>query len=125
MRRFHLALAAILARVAGFGKNVVPFLRLWIWGGFPGISPHSVKCLRENSRLGCWHKFGDGWFHKFRLYLIAVNFVLRPVVKPMNPGEVAFGEQLRLGLQPVLHIAPGPRTLVQITEVSPSGHFVR
>ena len=54
-----------------------------------------------------------------------VNFVLRPVVKPMNPGEVAFGEQLRLGLQPVLHIAPGPRTLVQITEVSPSGHFVR
>ena len=50
---------------------------------------------------------------------------LRPVVKPMNPGEVAFGEQLRFGLQPVLHIAPGPRTLVHITEVCPSGHFVR
>ena len=53
------------------------------------------------------------------------NFVLRLVVKPMNPGEVAFRDQFRLGLQPVLHIVPGQRTLVHITEVGPSGHFVR
>ena len=43
MRRFHLALAAILAYVAGFGKNVVPFPGLWTWGGFFGIRPQPVK----------------------------------------------------------------------------------
>jgi len=46
-------------------------------------------------------------------------------MKTVNPGEFAFREQLRLGLQPVLHIVSGPRTLVHITEVGPSGHFVR
>jgi len=46
-------------------------------------------------------------------------------MKTVNPGEFAFREQLRLGLQPMLHIMPGQRTLVDITEVGLSGHFVR
>ena len=46
-------------------------------------------------------------------------------MKTVNPGKLAFREQLRLGLQPVLHIVPGERTLVHITEVGPSSHFVR
>ncbi len=53
------------------------------------------------------------------------KFILCPIMKTVNPGEVAFREQFRLGLQPVLHIMPGQRTLVHITEVCPSGHFVR
>jgi hypothetical protein len=28
-------------------------------------------------------------------------------MKAVSPGEVAFREQLRLGLQPMLHIVPG------------------
>jgi len=54
-----------------------------------------------------------------------MNFILCPVMKTMNPGKVAFRDQFRLGLQPVLHIVPGQRTLVDITEVGLSGHFVR
>jgi len=49
VRRFHFARAAILARVAGFGKNVVPFWRFWI--GCLGIGPQAVKRLREYRRL--------------------------------------------------------------------------
>ncbi len=46
-------------------------------------------------------------------------------MKTVNPGQVAFLEQLRLGLQPVLHLVPGQRTLVHITEVGPTRHFIR
>ena len=46
-------------------------------------------------------------------------------METVNPREVAFGEQLRLGFQPVLHILPGQGTLVHISEVGPSGDFVR
>jgi hypothetical protein len=46
-------------------------------------------------------------------------------MKTVNPGQVAFRDQLLLGLQPVLYLVPGLRTLVHITEVGPSGHFVR
>jgi len=46
-------------------------------------------------------------------------------MKAVNPGEVAFRQQLRLGIQPVLHITPGLRALVDIKEVRPSGYFVR
>jgi len=46
-------------------------------------------------------------------------------MKTVNPGEFAFRDQLRLGLQPMLYLVPGQRTLVQITEVGFSGHFVR
>ena len=63
MRRFHLARAAILARVAGFGKNVVPLPGFWR-GGF-GIWPQRVKCLREHRRLHGGRKGGDGCFHVF------------------------------------------------------------
>jgi hypothetical protein len=45
-------------------------------------------------------------------------------MKTVNPGEVPFREQMRLSLQPVLHIVSGQRTLIHITEVGPSGHFV-
>ena len=43
----------------------------------------------------------------------------------MHPGEVAFGDQLCLRRQPMLHLVPGPRTLVDIAEVSFSCHLVR
>jgi hypothetical protein len=53
------------------------------------------------------------------------GLVLYPVGQPVGPGEFAFREQLRLGLQPMLHRVSLWRTLVDITEVGPSGHFVR
>src|ERR1700691_29866 len=43
----------------------------------------------------------------------------------MDPGAIAFRDQFRLGLEPMLHMASRLRTLVHITEISPSGHFVR
>lgn len=43
----------------------------------------------------------------------------------MNPGGVAFRDQLRLGGQPILHILSRERTLIEIIEVGPAGHFVR
>ena len=55
----------------------------------------------------------------------AWKVILCPVMKTVNPGEVAFSDQLRFGRQPVLHVVPGLRTLVDIIEVCPSGHFVR
>ena len=51
--------------------------------------------------------------------------ILCPVMKTVNPSKVAFRDQLRFGRQPVLHIVPGLRSLVDIIEVCPSGHFVR
>ena len=58
---------------------------------------------------------------RFRAHVVQ----LCPVMKAVNPGAVAFRDQFRLGRQPMLHVAPLRRTLVQITEVGPSGHFVR
>jgi len=45
--------------------------------------------------------------------------------QPVGPGEFAIREQLRLGLQPMLHRAPVGRILVDIIEAGSSGHFVR
>ena len=45
--------------------------------------------------------------------------ILCPVMKTVNPSKVAFRDQLRFGRQPVLHIVPGLRTLVDIIEVWP------
>ena len=52
-------------------------------------------------------------------------FILCPVMKTVNPSEVAFRDQLRFGRQPVLYIMAGLRSLVDIIEVCPSGHFIR
>jgi hypothetical protein len=52
------------------------------------------------------------------------KFVLCAVMKTVNPGKIAFRQQLFLGLQPVLDIVAGLRSLVHIVEISPSGHFV-
>ena len=41
--------------------------------------------------------------------------ISRPITKKINLGEVAFRDQLRLGLQPRLLIVPGQRTLVDIS----------
>src|ERR1700690_969538 len=60
MRCVHLARATVLARVAVFGKNVVPLFRLWTGVGRLGIRPAAA---------GCHHRFDDGCFHKFRLPL--------------------------------------------------------
>ena len=51
--------------------------------------------------------------------------ILCPVMKTVNPSKVAFRDQLRFGRQPVLYIVPGLRSLVDIIEVCPSGHFIR
>ena len=51
--------------------------------------------------------------------------ILCPVMKTVNPSEVAFRDQLRFGRQPVLYIMAGLRSLVDIIEVCPSGHFIR
>src|SRR5664279_3126055 len=59
MRRLHLARATVLADVAGFGKNIVPSLRLSTRGGCLGIQPQSVKCSRENRNLRLFRKFGE------------------------------------------------------------------
>ena len=59
------------------------------------------------------------------IYYFLGNYILRLVVKPVNPGEFAFRYQFRLCLQPMLNIVTGQRTLVLITEVGSSGHFVR
>ena len=55
----------------------------------------------------------------------AWKFILCPVVKTVNPSKIAFRDQLRFGRQPVLYIVPGLRSLVDIIEVCPSGHFIR
>ena len=52
------------------------------------------------------------------------KFILCPVFKTVDPSDVVFREQMLLGLQPVLHIVPGQLTLVHITVVCASGHFV-
>ena len=52
-------------------------------------------------------------------------FILCPVMKTVNPSKVAFRDQLRFGRQPVLYIVPRLRSLVDIIEVCPSGHFIR
>ena len=55
----------------------------------------------------------------------AWKFVLCPVMKSVNPSKVAFRNQFSFGRQPVLYIVPGLRSLIDIIEVCPSGHFVR
>src|ERR1035437_587583 len=74
MRRFHLARAAILARVAGLRESVIPLLRLWTWGGLLGVRPQLVECFLENRSLRCFCEFGDECFHKFRLPLVNWGF---------------------------------------------------
>ena len=51
--------------------------------------------------------------------------ILCPVVKTVNPSKIAFRDQLRFGRQPVLYVVPGLRSLVDIIQVCPSGHFIR
>ena len=43
----------------------------------------------------------------------------------MDPGLIAFRDQIRLRLHPVLDLVPGPGALVHITEIGTPGHFVR
>ena len=55
----------------------------------------------------------------------AWKVILCSVMITVNPSEVAFRDQLRFGRQPVLYIVPRLRSLVDIIEVCPSGHFIR
>src|SRR5580658_1068923 len=108
MRRFHLASASILACVTGFGKKIVPLFRLWIWGGLLWVNAQLMECFGKDRVFRCFREFGDEWFHNFRLPLVANAFLfLRPVVKSMNAGQVPFLKQLRLSLQPMLHVVSG------------------
>jgi len=43
----------------------------------------------------------------------------------MNAREIVFRDQIRLRLQPMLHIMTGLKTLVFIGEVGFPGHFAR
>jgi hypothetical protein len=52
----------------------------------------------------------DGCGHNcivFLVWLVVWEIYLCLVVKPMNPGKFAFGEQFRLSRQLMLHMAPG------------------
>src|SRR5678816_3575953 len=89
MRCLHLARTAILSRVAGFGKNVVPLLRLWTWDRRFGIRTQSVKCFLE------YRSLVHGTIR------VALEICLRPMMKTVDAREVAFREQVRFGLQPV------------------------
>ena len=64
MRCLHLARAAILPQVSGFGKNVVPLFRFWLGNGFIVIGSGLVHGLRKNRSLRRSRKFGGGVFHK-------------------------------------------------------------
>jgi len=46
-------------------------------------------------------------------------------VKTVNACLIAFRDQIRLRLEPVLHLVAGQRTLIHIAEVSFPGHFIR
>ena len=115
VRRFNLARAAVLARVTGFGKSIVSLFNLRLQGGLLATLPHAMKCLGENGRWSRCGGFENRFFH---------NGELRLVMKSVDAGPVAFFEQLRLGLQPMLHVVSRARTLVHVTEVCFSGNFV-
>ena len=51
--------------------------------------------------------------------------ILRLVVKAVDTSQIPFRDQIRLGLQPMLHLVTGLRTFIFIGEVSFPGHFVR
>ena len=61
MRRLHLAFAAVLAVVAGFGKNFVTHRRLGIRRGFIGSGPDPVKGFGEDR--GFIHKSSTAGFY--------------------------------------------------------------
>ena len=66
MRSFHFARAAILAHIAGFGKNIVALWRFrmriaGIWN-----RAELVHGFRENRRLHHGCKLGGGSFHIIR-----------------------------------------------------------
>jgi hypothetical protein len=86
MRRFHLALAAILVRVARFGEYVVPLWRLGTWRRLLGNRPHAVQCLRENWGLRRFRSFAVGGFHKFRSRCGCGN---RGTASSCVPGSIA------------------------------------
>jgi hypothetical protein len=66
MGGFHLARATIFARITGFGKSVVPLLRIRIAGGCREPLAHLMECFWENRSLGCFFKLRLGCFHSFR-----------------------------------------------------------
>ncbi len=49
---------------------------------------------------------------------------LRLVVKSVHARQIAFRNQLRLGLKPVLHVVPLLRALVHISEIRSSGDLI-
>jgi len=63
MRRLHLACAAILADVAGFGERVLPFGRLGIQGCLWN-RPKLMRRFRKYWRLHDGCELGDGFLHK-------------------------------------------------------------
>jgi len=56
---------------------------------------------------------------------VSEKYALSLVVKAVSPGEISLGDQFRLSRQPMLDLVARLRTLVHITEIGLSGHFVR
>lgn len=63
MRVFYFARAAILVGIAGFGKNIIPFLTLFrdsLRGG-----PQGMGRRRKNRGFGIDRGLGCEWIHIF------------------------------------------------------------
>ncbi len=62
MRRLHLPGGAILARVAGFGKNVVALLGFGICRSRPGIGTTFADGDFKDGNFRWFRELGDGYF---------------------------------------------------------------
>jgi hypothetical protein len=90
-RRFRLAGAAILTRIARLGKNVVPLLWVWRHRAFAGVRSQLVDRSGENR---CFERFREIVVYVCHIVVSPSFFFdgvyLRLIVKSMNPGEIAF-----------------------------------
>lgn len=120
----HYARASIFPRVAGLRKRVITLFRLCAENG--GLRPAFADCDFKRWSFICFREFNGGGFHKsINLGQLPVIFILRVIMKTVNPREIAFRDQFRLRRQPMLDLVPLPRSLVYITEIGPSGYFIR
>jgi len=84
-------------------------------GESPEAVARTVRCLQAQVQVN------DACVHVFDL----VGKVLCPVMETVDSREIAFRDQIRLRLQPMLHLVTRLGTLIFISEVSFPGHFVR
>ena len=68
MRVFHFPGAAILTCIAGFGKNIVPFLVLFLSGLRGG--PQGMERRRKDRGFWIGRGLGCEWVHEFFYVLL-------------------------------------------------------